>query len=87
MSSAHADNRSYIQEVLAQFHGENLVHGDLRDMNIIVDFDWGGKDGETVYLWWDLNLELQDGRTHNDLRIQKEDNERILVYAFSKSSS
>jgi len=33
---------------------ENLVHGDLRDTNIIVkkdervllvDFDWGGKDG------------------------------------------
>ena len=86
-----------LQEVMTQFHGENLVHGDLRDTNIIVekddrvlliDFDWGGKDGETVYpRWpWDLNLALQDGRTHNDLRIRKEDDERILAYAFSKSS-
>ena len=90
MSSAHAGSRSYKK------YEENLVHGDLRDMNIIikkdeqvllVDFDWRGKDGKTVYPWWDLNLELQDGRTHNDLRIQKEDNERILAYAFSKSSS
>ena len=85
-----------LQEVMSQFHGENLVHGDLRDTNIIVekdervlliDFDWGGKDGETVYPRWDLNSELQDGRTHNDLRIRKEDDERILAYAFSKSSS
>jgi hypothetical protein len=85
-----------LQEVLTQFHGENLVHGDLRDTNIIVendervllvDFDWGGKDGETVHPRWDLNSELQDGRTHNDLRIRKEDDERILAYTFSKSSS
>ncbi|KAF8622261.1 hypothetical protein AX15_007155 [Amanita polypyramis BW_CC] len=85
-----------LREVLTQFHEENLVHGDMRDTNIIVekdeqvllvDFDWGGKDGETVYPRWDLNSELQDGRTHNDLRIQKEDDERILAYAFSKSSS
>ena len=85
-----------LQEVVTQFHGENLVHGDLRDTNIIVendervllvDFDWGGKDGETAYPRWDLNSELQDGRTHNDLRIRKEDDERILAYTFSKSSS
>jgi serine/threonine protein kinase len=85
-----------LQEVLTQFHGENLVHGDLRDTNIIVDkdervllvdFDWGGKDGETVYPRWDLNSELQNGRTHNDLRIRKEDDERILAYTFSKFSS
>ncbi|KAF8338646.1 hypothetical protein F5887DRAFT_1235893 [Amanita rubescens] len=64
--------RQELQEVMTQFHGKNLVHGDLRDTNIIVekdewvllvDFDWGGKDGETVYPRWHLNSELQDGRT------------------------
>ena len=83
-----------LQEVVTVFHRENLVHGDLRDTNIIVeddervlliDFDWGGRDGETVYPRWDLNSELKDGRTHNDLKIRKEDDERILAYAFSKS--
>jgi serine/threonine protein kinase len=83
-----------LQDVLTLFHGENLVHGDLRDTNIIVeddervllvDFDWGGRDGETVYPRWDLNSELKDGRTHSDLKIRKEDDERILASAFSKS--
>ena len=82
-----------LQEVLAMFHGDNLVHGDLRDTNIIVeddervilvDFDWGGWDGETVYPRWSLHSELNDGRTYNDLKIWKEDDERILAYAFSK---
>ena len=82
-----------LQEVMILFHKENLVHGDLRDMNIIieddervllVDFDWGGRDGDTVYPRWYLNSELKDGRTHNDLKIRKEDDERILAYAFSK---
>jgi RIO-like serine/threonine protein kinase len=52
-----------LQEVLTVFHGENLVHGDLGDTNIIVeddervllvDFDWGDRDGETVYPRWSL---------------------------------
>ena len=83
-----------LQAVVTLFHGENLVHGDLRDTNIIVegddrvllvDFDWGGRDGEAVYPRWDLNSELKDGRTHNDLKIRKEDDDRILAYTFSKS--
>jgi len=82
-----------LQEVLTIFHGENLVHGDLRDTNIIVendervllvDFDWGGRAGETVYPRWSLHPELKNGRTFNDLKIRKEDDERILAYAFSK---
>ena len=79
-----------LQALLILFHGENLVHGDLRDINIIVnqvllvDFDWGGQDRDTVYLRWDLNMELKDGRTHNDLKIWKEDDERILAYTFLK---
>jgi len=82
-----------LQKVMVLFHGKNLVHGDLRDTNIIVeddervllvDFDWGGLDGETTYPRWDLHPELTDGRTHNDLKIRKEDDERILAYAFSR---
>ncbi|EDR05746.1 uncharacterized protein LACBIDRAFT_329298 [Laccaria bicolor S238N-H82] len=81
-----------LKEVLNKFHGEDLVHGDLRDTNIIVedgervllvDFDWGGRDGETAYPKWNLHPELKDGRTYNDLKIRKEDDERILAYAFS----
>lgn len=39
-------------------HGQGLVHGDLRFMNIlcdvkgnvmIVDFDWAGREGEVKY--------------------------------------
>jgi RIO1 family len=56
--------RKELQEVLTQFRRKNLVHGDLSDTNIVVekdervmlvDFDLGGNDGETVYPQWDLN--------------------------------
>ena len=46
-----------IQALVHDFHEEGLVHGDLRPLNFIlvpgdtpkmllVDFDWGGKEGE-----------------------------------------
>ena len=49
-----------IRDVLKQLHQSNYVHGDLRDVNIIVsrsdetkfmliDFDWAGKIGEVRY--------------------------------------
>ncbi|KAH8981904.1 hypothetical protein EDB86DRAFT_2973436 [Lactarius hatsudake] len=59
-----------LENLMESFHTKNLVHGDLRDVNIIcrgdsvmlLDFDWGGKVGEASYLTLALNAELLDGR-------------------------
>jgi hypothetical protein len=68
------------------FHKQDFVHGDLQDANIIcsgdsmmlIDFDWGGKDGEAVYPTLNLNDELLLGRVSKDLKITKEDDRRVL---------
>ena len=52
-----------------RFHVEGLVHGDLQAVNILckedsmwlIDFDWGGKDGEAFYPTANLNDELREG--------------------------
>ena len=76
-----------LQELVARFHDEGFVHGDLRDANILsgddgcvklVDFDWGGRDGEVSYPTPRLNRELVDGRSSEGLRIMKADDLRIL---------
>jgi len=75
-----------LQHLTEDFHAEGLVHGDLRDANIIckgdhmmlVDFDWGGKDGEVFYPTANLNDELLQGRVYGDLRITKDDDKRVL---------
>ena len=53
--------RKNLRELVSGFHHKGLVHGDLRMANfvftksnkprkmILVDFDWGGKDGEAVF--------------------------------------
>ena len=69
------------------FHEKGFVHGDLRDPNIVcsgqqvilLDFDWGGKDGEATYPTALLCKELMEGRTSNGLKIRKEDDKRILT--------
>jgi Ser/Thr protein kinase RdoA (MazF antagonist) len=74
------------------FHVEGLVHGDLWAANIfcegdsmkLIDFDWGGKDGEVFYPTANLNDELRDGRVFNDLRIRKEDDRRVLRNTLAK---
>ncbi|KAJ3514096.1 hypothetical protein NLJ89_g2575 [Agrocybe chaxingu] len=46
-----------LTELVNGFHQQGWVHGDLRDANIrcrgdefwVIDFDWGGKDGEVKY--------------------------------------
>jgi len=47
-----------IREVVTQLHNQNMVHGDLRDTNIVVandgsfmliDFDWSGIEGQVRY--------------------------------------
>lgn len=45
---------------MGEFHGNGLVHGDLRDVNLIIpagkpgrimliDYDWGGKHGDVSF--------------------------------------
>lgn len=51
---------SKVTEVVKHLHRQGLVHGDLRDTNLlvrtdgelgfmVVDFDWAGKEGEVTY--------------------------------------
>jgi len=90
---AHQDRwTDELQRLVDNFHAEGLVHGDLRDANIIckedcmmlIDFDWGGKDGEVFYPMTNLNDELQQGRVSDDLRITKEDDRRVLRKTLAK---
>ena len=52
--------RQMVTGLVTSFHARNLVHGDIRDSNLLVrvdgklemkliDFDWGGKEGEVRY--------------------------------------
>ncbi|KAH9167059.1 hypothetical protein EDB89DRAFT_1910268 [Lactarius sanguifluus] len=78
--------------LMESFHAKNLVHGDLRDVNIIcrgdsvmlVDFDWGGKVGEVSYPTLALNAELLDGRVTDDLMISISDDARVLRKTLDK---
>ncbi|KAF8804084.1 hypothetical protein BYT27DRAFT_7108055, partial [Phlegmacium glaucopus] len=79
-------------QLVKDFHAEGLVHGDLRDVNIIfndhrvmlLDFDWGGQDGQVFYPTPNLNSELLEGRSSNNLKITKEDDNRTLKKTLGK---
>lgn len=75
-----------LRNLVSAFHDKDLVHGDLRDANIIcdgdsvmlIDFDWAGKEGQVSYPVFNLNPDLLQGRASKDLLIRKEDDIRIL---------
>jgi len=79
-------------DLMDAFHKRDFVHGDLRDANIIckndsvmlIDFDWGGKEGEVSYPTSNLNAELLQGRVSGDLRVTKEDDRRVLKNTLAK---
>ena len=83
-----------LQDLVKSFHAENFVHGDLRDTNIIcdderfflIDFDWGGKLGEACYpvKFYELNPELVQGRSSNNMLITAEDDDRVLETTMNK---
>lgn len=81
-----------LKKLIEGFHGLGWVHGDLRDANIrsredgfwLIDFDWGGKEGEAKYPTRYLNEELTAGRVSNDLIIRKEDDMRVLCRTLNK---
>ena len=78
-----------LRKLVAEFHAEGYVHGDLRGANILadqtnfcqlIDFDWGGKCGEAKYPTLSLNEQLTKGRTNEtDLIIRKEDGDAVLT--------
>lgn len=77
-----------LRNIVAAFHGEGLVHGDLRPLNhlrvkgsdriVLLDFDWGGKLGEASYPHVRLNPQLAEHRDMSNLEITKEDDNRVL---------
>ena len=75
-----------LKELMQSFHDVDLVHGDLREPNIIcngeavmlINFDWGGKIGDARYPSGRLPPELTDGRTSTSLSISKDDDWRAL---------
>ncbi|KAF8954989.1 hypothetical protein BDZ97DRAFT_1861950 [Flammula alnicola] len=81
-----------LSQLVDDFHAEGMVHGDLRDANImcnyrdvmLLDFDWGGQDGQVFYPTPNLNSELLEGRSSDGLKITKEDDNRILKKTLGK---
>lgn len=75
-----------IDDIVRKFHAEGYVHGDLRPPNFIVnsgrvfliDFDWGGKEGQATFPRKKLHPILQDGRWNT--KISKNDDERVKEY-------
>lgn len=75
-----------LQKLVQSFHDKGLVHGDLRESNILcdgedvvlIDFDWGGRVGEAAYPFVRLSSELTNGRDSTDLKITKDDDRRVL---------
>ncbi|KAI6026765.1 hypothetical protein BKA83DRAFT_4247507 [Pisolithus microcarpus] len=86
---------SGLWELMDRFHSEGLVHGDLRDANILckedsvklIDFDWGGTNGTVSYPTGNLSKELLEGRVSTDLTITEEDDRRILKRTLEKLRS
>jgi len=74
--------------------GWRLPCRDLQDTNIIcdddwfflIDFDWGGKLGDACYpvKFYELNPELVQGRSSNNMLITAEDDDRVLETTMNK---
>ncbi len=84
----HDEGEKWLEEmrnITKSFHTEGFVHGDLRLPNFIikeeklylVDFDWGGKEGETTFPDVRLRSDLRNGR--GDIFIKKSHDEKVLA--------
>jgi hypothetical protein len=84
------DLQELVMDFVLDLHRAGFVHGDLRSPNIlckgsdfsIVDFDLGGKVGDVKYPTVNLNPQLREVRTANDLIIRPEDDIRVLEVMF-----
>ena len=81
-----------LRELVNLFHSHDLVHGDLRNANILcnddgkmflLDFDWGGKVGEARYPTLELHQDLLVADRISDI-ISKEDDIRVLKKTLDK---
>jgi hypothetical protein len=85
--------------LVKDFHDAGFVHGDLRDANFVVtnsgvagakdrkimllDFDWGGKEGEVFFPSGRLHSELLQ-TVGEHLKITKESDNQVLQTTLSK---
>jgi serine/threonine protein kinase len=75
-----------INKVVTAFHSQGYVHGDLRPPNFVVnhnklyviDFDWGGKEGEVEFPDENLNPVVRRGRWER--LITKENDMRAMEF-------
>jgi len=75
-----------IDKVVSAFHSQGYVHGDLRppnfvvnhDMLYLIDFDWGGREGEVEFPEGPIHPVLRDGPWQT--LITKELDERVMEY-------
>jgi tRNA A-37 threonylcarbamoyl transferase component Bud32 len=93
---AHLDRwEKDLIRLVEEFHGEGLVHGDLRDVNLIVprgeperiilvDYDWGGKHGDVSFPSRHLYEDLTTMRELESLEITKEHDRRVLRNTIGK---
>jgi hypothetical protein len=85
-----------LTRLVEEFHGVGLVHGDLRDANLIVrrgeperiilvDYDWGGKHGDVSFPSRHLHEDLTEGEGElESLEITKEHDRRVLKDTIAK---
>ena len=84
-----------IRALVKAFHEEDFVHGDLRLANFIfteqsphkmllVDFDWGGKEGDAFFPPGKLSKELQVPDDLLDRPITKEHDNKVLERTFEQ---
>ncbi|KAF8468174.1 hypothetical protein BDZ91DRAFT_848037 [Kalaharituber pfeilii] len=86
--------RPKVEEVIKHLHRNGLVHGDVRDSNLLVrtddevgcmlvDFDWAGKEGEARY---PINVNRSDIRQPDEVRdglpIKKEHDLEMIKIMF-----
>jgi len=82
-----------LTHLMEEFHGEGLVHSDLRDANLFVqigkpemimlaNYDWGGKQGEASFPTQLLHEELIGGEKLKSREIMKEHDIWVLRTTF-----
>ena len=75
-----------MDKMVGKMHGAGYVHGDLRPPNfmvdqkklLLIDFDWGDKEGTATFPDHDLLPILRLGR--DEVKISKEHDMRVLAY-------